>query len=103
MEPEPQPCKRFWRMRVTPAFWAHLKNCPKCTAVIRYLELQFEIDRFLWQHRNRTPRQLSFWFISLIIASRCPTVRWRALLSVQSLLRCWLSRRQAVRSGIGAL
>jgi hypothetical protein len=52
MEPEPQPCKRFWRMRVTPAFWAHLKNCPKCTAVIRYLERQFEIDRFLWQHRN---------------------------------------------------
>ena len=40
-------CKRFRRMRVTPAFWAHLKNCPKCTAVIRYLARQVEIDHFL--------------------------------------------------------
>lgn len=38
IEREPQPCKRFWRMRVTPAFCAHLKNCPKCAAVILALK-----------------------------------------------------------------
>lgn len=31
-------CNRFRKMRLTPAFNAHLPSCPKCKAVIRYFE-----------------------------------------------------------------
>ena len=39
---EPQPCARFKRMRMTPAFLRHFPRCEKCKAVVSWLVREFE-------------------------------------------------------------
>lgn len=43
---EPRPCGRFPDMTITPEFIRHLENCPKCVAVLNYLERKFRAGKF---------------------------------------------------------
>jgi hypothetical protein len=48
---EPQPCKRFKRMRITKAFLQHLPKCSACQAVIVHLNRESNI--LVWMHKHR--------------------------------------------------
>jgi hypothetical protein len=49
--PDPQPCRRFKHMNITPAFMKHLPKCAACRAVIAHLN--HESDIVMWIHRHR--------------------------------------------------
>src|SRR5580693_5029876 len=49
-KPEPQPCRRFKHMKITPAFLKHLPRCPACKAVIAHLNR--ESDILVWMHED---------------------------------------------------
>jgi hypothetical protein len=50
---EPRPCKKFSNADAA-RFVRHASEdkCPKCLAVIRYLQREHEIDEELWKRRN---------------------------------------------------
>ena len=48
---QPQPCRRFKHMKITPAFMKHLPKCFACEAVIAHLNC--ESDILVWMHKHR--------------------------------------------------
>lgn len=50
-ETQPQPCRRFKHMNITPTFLKHLPKCDHCLAVIA--KLNREQDVLQWARENR--------------------------------------------------
>jgi hypothetical protein len=50
--PEPRPCKRHKRMRLSASFKAHLRTCDACKAVLAYLNRESSVSLYFHRHRN---------------------------------------------------
>ena len=51
-KPEPKPCRKFPRMPASAKFFAHLRNCTACRAVLEYLQRDLELRNLLHESRN---------------------------------------------------
>jgi hypothetical protein len=52
LKSEPQPCRGFKHMNITPAFMKHLPNCPACKGVIAHLNRESDMLMWMRKHRN---------------------------------------------------